>query len=1012
MDTMDTFGLSEDFDIAGLDDLLQDYNVNMPEVNTKLFTDDNILSEFDVPMNSPVTTSFSSVNLPLVEEKYQNHVTKITDPQMNANTMTPVLPKHSQNVVTRIKPNRKLIEKPIQPNYIVEQNANSKIGYIQKAGTNTLIPIQSLGQIHLPSDQMKQVFLNAPLNNTPTLMYTSSPGQVHPIILNNAAFVTTNIPVMMDSENVASNNNNCDKEFFKDNKPKSSHNVIERRYRTSINDKIMELKNMILGPETKLNKSAILKKAIDYIKYMELANEKLKDENRLLKLAVSKIQPVNSPCSTLSNEEYSIPGSLTPPQSYISLSSPERSDCVSSPPTSPENIITTHQSLNNNSSCKGMTDHSRLALCIFMFAIVAFNPFGNLLSFNSPNSQFSWSDKVDGRTILNAKIDSELEVTHNLMFNIAIWTLNISIMCISLICLLNNDPIVYSDSEAYQDYTQRRKNAKINLQKGNKKMAVHELTKCLEIFDRPLWTSRKKLWASLLWQIIRQFLHQFKLFILVKKWCSSIFENSLKKQDALNTAKQLSEIYHLLHNLYLIYGPDCQIPNLHLGVGLYLGLCSINMAEAAGKQIVPTETRVRLYSIMALNLKNVKLKGAGFFTRYYLHKAQNQEINYNRLPANLNWLTTDYGLRFFLNRNWIFNPNKNKSCFTNLSNPTDALSYVTRSFREKTLEKALETLISPGTRQIVQVAGHPKQPTVTSDVLLYVQRIVESNFITIKPRVIGSSEINVIEDEKAAWWATLFAAGAYWILGEDKDTELLEKHILNIPQHLLSDPLAQAVLAAYKCRNQVQTLKPRILEYQCQDASKVLSETLILLQADKPLPMVIMTLLLANDWLLETRMLIWQEECKKSSSGHINIEFINLKSFQDDLTSLKKISQFVPFATAKVFLYEATARLMAGASPTKTQKLFDRSLRHRSTRNFLICTKGKGDKSSVGLREHATALFMACKHLPMSLLSPPGIRAGMLTEAARALEKIGDRKNLLQCYKLLKSITTNSSIPD
>jgi len=48
----------------------------------------------------------------------------------------------------------------------------------------------------------------------------------------------------------------------------------------------------------------------------------------------------------------------------------------------------------------------------------------------------------------------------------------------------------------------------------------------------------------------------------------------------------------------------------------------------------------------------------------------------------------------------------------------------------------------------------------------------------------------------------------------------------------------------------------------------------------------------------------------------------------------------------------------------------------------------------------------------MSLLSPPGIRAGMLAEAARTLEKIGDRKNLMQCYKLLKSITTNSSVTD
>jgi hypothetical protein len=51
-------------------------------------------------------------------------------------------------------------------------------------------------------------------------------------------------------------------------------------------------------------------------------------------------------------------------------------------------------------------------------------------------------------------------------------------------------------------------------------------------------------------------------------------------------------------------------------------------------------------------------------------------------------------------------------------------------------------LISPGTKKIVQTVGHAKQPTVTSDVLLYIQRIVESNLITAKPRLIGSSEVN------------------------------------------------------------------------------------------------------------------------------------------------------------------------------------------------------------------------------------------------------------------------------
>lgn len=33
---------------------------------------------------------------------------------------------------------------------------------------------------------------------------------------------------------------------------RSAHNAIERRYRTSINDKIMELKNLVVGPDTKV----------------------------------------------------------------------------------------------------------------------------------------------------------------------------------------------------------------------------------------------------------------------------------------------------------------------------------------------------------------------------------------------------------------------------------------------------------------------------------------------------------------------------------------------------------------------------------------------------------------------------------------------------------------------------------------------------------------------------------------------------------------------------------------
>ena len=41
---------------------------------------------------------------------------------------------------------------------------------------------------------------------------------------------------------------------------KPGHNAIEKRYRSSINDRIIELKNIVAGEDTKLNKSAILRK--------------------------------------------------------------------------------------------------------------------------------------------------------------------------------------------------------------------------------------------------------------------------------------------------------------------------------------------------------------------------------------------------------------------------------------------------------------------------------------------------------------------------------------------------------------------------------------------------------------------------------------------------------------------------------------------------------------------------------------------------------------------------------
>jgi len=137
----------------------------MPEVNTKLFIEDNILSEFDDPMNDSTLLDFPSLDLSQIEPDLQLPPAQVTtntpiieNPMMD-NPSPSVVLKSCQKTTPIIKPNRKLIEKPIQPNFLIEQNVGKNIRYIQKPGTRTLVPVQNLSQIQLsPDHQMKPVF--------------------------------------------------------------------------------------------------------------------------------------------------------------------------------------------------------------------------------------------------------------------------------------------------------------------------------------------------------------------------------------------------------------------------------------------------------------------------------------------------------------------------------------------------------------------------------------------------------------------------------------------------------------------------------------------------------------------------------------------------------------------------------------------------------------------------------------------------------------------------------------
>lgn len=90
---------------------------------------------------------------------------------------------------------------------------------------------------------------------------------------------------------------------------KRSHNVIEKRYRANLNEKITELRDSIpslrgLTRDTnggasihdddysggnKLNKASILSKATEYIRHLELRNSRLEEENKALKTRLRQL---------------------------------------------------------------------------------------------------------------------------------------------------------------------------------------------------------------------------------------------------------------------------------------------------------------------------------------------------------------------------------------------------------------------------------------------------------------------------------------------------------------------------------------------------------------------------------------------------------------------------------------------------------------------------------------------------------------------------------------------------
>ncbi|XP_073835875.1 sterol regulatory element binding protein [Musca autumnalis] len=833
---------------------------------------------------------------------------------------------------------------------------------------------------------------------------------------------------------------------------RSAHNAIERRYRTSINDKINELKNLVVGESAKLNKSAVLRKSVDKIRELQRQNYELRMEvqrlqGELMSRDGSKVQDLLHPSvgggGGKKRKASSIEGLImygkeaanlmTPPQSDDSdpSLSPSHSDSSMMPPSPYDGSSSSTASVKDGDiemlpkAMQGMAAHSRLALCMFMFAVLAVNPFKNFLGNSAVGGEYMFDDDdlVGQRKILSVD-DADLgaKIWANSTSSLILWTMNILVMLMCMIKLLvYGDPLLASETQASEAYWKHKKLAEQYFTTGDSKNAYSEYLRCLQIFGISLPSTRLESFTLTSWQFIRLFFHRIWIGRVLSRKAGGLFCSEEQRKEALASARELALIFNRLNQLHL----TSKINDSH---GLVMSLYAINMTEVAAHLLTPSEL-ASIFITSALRVKRSYPSYLKFFGRYFISRAKTENSKIHDQTRETHWLFTSYGYRYFITHDFDFVENEKEnpkvSLFATLSNPSDPMSYVVKHYREHLLLRAIQCLLgSSGGNHKNHNKQHQQQVkggnsadtnasappgTIVSNVLKYTSLLRDTL----------SNENN---DVKSEWWSSVLEISVHWLLGEDTLADNLLETVKTLPKPLAEsgDHLPKALHTILKAKamlmgNNANTLEIRDIQkimHICDESSAYLQECLTVNKITNAKGIKLLFQLLTCDWILETRTELWESEYMTiDDDGYYQVPGDVLEKFQKDLNSLRSIVEDIPSGQSRIYLYEAVCRLMAGASPGPTQQLLDRSLRYRHAKSSIICGgKDKNHNLEGGERERAAAMYVACKYLPSALLCSPGERAGMLAEAAKTLEKVGDKRKLKECYQLMKSLGSGSAV--
>nr|XP_046270920.1 sterol regulatory element-binding protein 1 isoform X2 [Scatophagus argus] len=841
--------------------------------------------------------------------------------------------------------------------------------------------------------------------------------------------ILTTVPVMVDTDKLPINR------IAISGKPagqphkgekRTAHNAIEKRYRSSINDKIIELKDLVAGTEAKLNKSAVLRKAIDYIRYLQQTNQKLKQENMALKMAAQKNKSLKDLVAMEVDGPADVKNELpTPPASDVG-SPTSFSQCGSdSEPDSPvvEDTKPNMGMLNRTaagSGAAGMLDRSRMALCAFTFLFLSLNPLASLLCSSGSSSVEGAAARTShhaGRSVLGVDVADSWGWMDWMLPTILVWLLNgILVSGVLIRLLVYGEPVTRPHSGSSVLFWRHRKQADLDLARGDFAQASQNLWTCLKALGRPLPTSQLDLTCAALWSLLRFCLQR----LWVGRWLAAraggLRTDRPLQEDACKSSRDAALVYHRLHQLHM----TGKLNGSHLSA-VHMALSAVNLAECAGS-CLPVASLAEVYVSAALRVKASLPRILHFTSRVFLSSARQACLSSSgSVPPAMQWLCHPLGHRFFVDGDWAIRNTPKESIYSQAGNTVDPLAQVTQAFREHLLEKALYCVAQPcGEKNPSQGEGE------YADALEYLQLLISASDAagaTSQSFAIGSNMATVTGcDPHSKWWSSVAVVIINWLQGDDAAAERLYPTVEHLPRSLQN---AESLLPK-ACLNIFRAVRALLSKPEnCQlslsysdKASALLRDSLNLgphchsSSLDKVVQLLLCDLLLVmrtNVWRLQQQGAGPLGSGPASTSGSSGVHQASppeLQGFQQDLSSLRKLAHSFRPAMRRLFLHEATARLMAGASPTRTHQLLDRSLRRRATPG----AKTEECETRPGQREQAEAVMLACRYLPPSFLSAPGQRVGMLADAARTLEKLGDKRTLHDCQQMIIKLGSGTTV--